>query len=62
MGDEICEHSTNFCWVRFAGKMLANNLLYNIIWAQEDERSVRIVNSSRTKIMDAAGMEPMTSR
>ncbi len=27
MGDEISEHSTNFCWVRFAGKMPASNIL-----------------------------------
>ncbi len=30
MGDEISEHSTNFCRVRFSEKMLANNILYNI--------------------------------
>jgi hypothetical protein len=44
MGDEISEHSTNFCWVCFTGKLLANNILFNILWTQEDERRSRIVN------------------
>jgi hypothetical protein len=44
VGDEISEHSTNFCWVRFSEKMLPNNILYNILGAQEDERRVKIVN------------------
>jgi hypothetical protein len=44
MGDEISEHSTNFCRVHFAAKMPASNILYNILWAQEDERRARIVN------------------
>jgi hypothetical protein len=44
MEDEFSEHSTNFCWVCFAGKMPANNILYNILWVQEDERIARIVN------------------
>jgi hypothetical protein len=61
MEDEISEHSTNFCWVRFAGKMPASNILYNILWVQEDERRARIVIPAE-KIMDAAGIEPMTSR
>jgi hypothetical protein len=43
MEDEISEHSTNFCWVHFAGKMSASNILYNILWVQEDERRARIV-------------------
>jgi hypothetical protein len=60
--DEISEHSTNFCWARFAGKMPANNILYNILSAQEDERRARIVNAAEKKIMDEAGIEPMTSR
>jgi hypothetical protein len=34
MEDEIPEHSTNFCWVCFAGKMPASNILYNILWVQ----------------------------
>jgi hypothetical protein len=25
MEDEISQHSTNFCWICFAGKMPANN-------------------------------------
>jgi hypothetical protein len=28
----------------FAGKMPANNILYNVSWAQEDEKRARIVN------------------
>jgi hypothetical protein len=46
MRDEISEHSTNFCWVCFAGKMPTSNILYNILWVQEDERIARIVNPS----------------
>jgi hypothetical protein len=44
MEDEISEHSTNFCWVCFAGKMPANNILFNILWVPEDERRAVIVN------------------
>jgi hypothetical protein len=61
MEDEISEHFTNFCCVRFAGKMPASNLLYNILWVREDERRTRIVNPAE-KVMDAAGIEPVTSR
>ncbi len=61
MEDVICEHATNFCWVGFAGKMPARNLLYNILWVQENERRARIVNPAE-KNMDAAGIEPVTSR
>ncbi len=61
MEDEISEHSTNFCWVRFAGKMPASNILYKILWVQEDERRARIVNSVE-KYMDAGGIELVTSR
>jgi hypothetical protein len=43
MEDEISEHSTDFCWVCFAGKMPAKNIRYNILWVQEDERRARIV-------------------
>jgi hypothetical protein len=62
MKDDIFEHSINFCWVCFAGKMPASNILYRILWVQEDERRARIVNPTEKKIMDAAGIEPMTSR
>jgi hypothetical protein len=41
---EISAHSTNFCWVGYAGKMPASNILYNILRVQEDERRARIVN------------------
>ncbi len=61
MEDEISEHSTNFCSVRFAGKMPANNIPYNILRVQEDERRPRIVNPAE-KNMDATGIGPVTSR
>ncbi len=47
MEDEIFEHSTNFCCVCFAGKMRANNILYNMLWVQEEERRARIVNPAK---------------
>jgi hypothetical protein len=49
MEDEISEDSTDFCWVCFAGKMPANNILYSILWVQEDERGARIVNPEEKK-------------
>ncbi len=61
MEDETFEHPTNICWVPFAGKKPANNILYNILWIKEDERRARIVNPAE-KIMVSAGIEPMTSR
>jgi hypothetical protein len=60
MEDEVSELSTNFCWVYFAGKMPASNILYNLLWVQEDERRARIINPAE-KNMDAARIEPMTS-
>jgi hypothetical protein len=41
--------------------MPANDILYNKLWAQEDERRARIVNPKEKKIMDAAGIEPWRS-
>jgi hypothetical protein len=61
MEDEISEHFTHFCWVCYAGKMPASNILYNILWVQEDERRARNVIQQK-KTMDAAGIEPVTSR
>jgi hypothetical protein len=49
MEDEISEHSTDFSWVCFTGKMPASNILYDIIWVQEDERRARIVNPAEKK-------------
>jgi hypothetical protein len=46
MEDEIPEHSITFCWVCFAEKMPASNILYRILRVQEDERRARIVNPS----------------
>jgi hypothetical protein len=40
--------------------MPASNILYNILWVQEDERRARIVNPAE-KNMGAAGIEPVTS-
>jgi hypothetical protein len=63
MGDGISEHFITFCWVCFAGKMPASNILYIILWVQEDERRARIVNPAEKKMdMDAPRIEPMTSR
>jgi hypothetical protein len=60
MEHEISEHPTNFCWVCFAGKIPAYNILYNVLCViQEDERRARIVNPAE-KVMDAAGIEPVT--
>jgi hypothetical protein len=56
----IFEHITTFCWVCFAGKMPANNILYNLLWVQDDERRARIVNPVE-KNMDAAGIEHVPS-
>ncbi len=52
MVDEISEHSVTICWVCSAGfvllglfgKMPTSNILYRILWVQEDERRARIVN------------------
>jgi hypothetical protein len=46
MEDEIFEHSKTFCWVRFAVKMSASNVVYRVLWVHEDERRARIVNSA----------------
>jgi hypothetical protein len=62
MEDELFEHSITFCLVRFAGKMPASNILYRIVWIQQDERRSRIVNPEEKKIMDAAGIESVTPR
>jgi hypothetical protein len=57
----IFEDTITFCWVRFAGKMPASNILYNLLWVPEDERRARIVDPVG-KNMDAAWIEPVTSR
>jgi hypothetical protein len=38
-----------------------SNILYRILWVEEDERRARIVNPA-DKIMDAAGIELVSSR
>jgi hypothetical protein len=42
--------------------MPASNILYRILSVQVYERRARIVHPAEKKIMDAAGIEPMTSR
>jgi hypothetical protein len=42
--------------------MPASNILFKLLWVQEDGRRARIVNPVEKKNMDAAGIEPMTSR
>jgi hypothetical protein len=39
----IFEHSITFCWIRFAGKMPASNIQYNLLWVHEYDRRARIV-------------------
>jgi hypothetical protein len=59
MEDEISEHSTNFCWVHFAGnKMPASHILYKILWVQKDERTARIVNPAEKKLWMPQGLNP----
>jgi hypothetical protein len=58
MGDEISEHSITFCWVCFAGKMPASNILYNILLVQEAERRARIVDPTETKLWMQQGLNP----
>jgi hypothetical protein len=35
---------------RFGGKMPASNILYNILWVQEDGKRARIVNPADKKL------------
>jgi hypothetical protein len=58
MEDEFSEHSTNFCWACFAGKMPASNIMYNILWVQEDERRARIVNPAEKRLWMQQGLNP----
>jgi hypothetical protein len=62
MEDETFELTTNFCWVCFAGKMPASNILCNILWVQEDEIRARIVDPAEINYGCSAGIEPVTSR
>jgi hypothetical protein len=41
--------------------MPASNIMYNVLWVQEDERRARIVNPVENN-MNATGIEPVTSR
>jgi hypothetical protein len=59
MEDEIFRHSMTFCWVHFAGKMPASNILYRILWVQGDERRARvIVNPAEKKLWIQQGLNP----
>jgi hypothetical protein len=61
MNDKIFEHSITFSWVRFARKDACQQHTEQNIMVQVDERRARIVNPAE-KSMDAAGIEPVTSR
>jgi hypothetical protein len=43
MGDGIAGDTKHFLWDHFDGKIPANNILYNILWAPADERRARII-------------------
>jgi hypothetical protein len=58
MEDQTSEHSTDFFWVCFAGKMPTSNLLFCISWVQEDERRARIVNLAEKKLWMQQGLNP----
>jgi hypothetical protein len=58
MEDEIFEHSITFFWVRFAGKIPASNILYRILWVEDDERRARIVNQAEKKSWMQQGLNP----
>jgi hypothetical protein len=45
----IFELTIAFCWFPFAGKMPARNILYNLLWVQENERRARIVKPEEKK-------------
>jgi hypothetical protein len=38
--------------------MPASNILYNILWIQEDERRARIVNPAENKLWMQQGLNP----
>jgi hypothetical protein len=57
MEDDIFEHSITFCWVCFGGKMHASNILYTILWVQDDERRARIVKPAQ-KLWMQQGLNP----
>jgi hypothetical protein len=56
MEDEIFEHAITYCWVCFAVKMPASNILYRILWVQEDERRARIFDPAEKKIWMQQGL------
>ncbi len=58
MGDAISEHTTHFHHHHFAGKMPANDILYNILWAPLDERRARIINPAEKKLWLEKGLNP----
>jgi hypothetical protein len=62
MEDEIPGATTHFIWDHFDGKIHANNILYNILWAPADERRARINISAEKEITMAAGIGPSISR
>jgi hypothetical protein len=57
-GKKFSEHFITFRWVLFAGKMPASNILYRILWVQEDERRARIVNPPERTLWMQQGLSP----
>jgi hypothetical protein len=43
MGNDVPGDTTQFLWDHFDGKIPANNILFNIIWAPADEKRARII-------------------
>jgi hypothetical protein len=58
MEDEVSQHSTIFCWVCFAGKMPVTNILYRILWVEEDERRARNLNPAEKKLWIQQELNP----
>jgi hypothetical protein len=60
MGDKVPEHPTNFCWGHFAGEMpptTSCTIYYGLRQMKEEQQSL----IQQKKIIDAVGIEPLTS-
>ncbi len=55
MEDEISEHSSNFCWVCFVGKIPASNILYNGFKRMKEEQGLLI---QQKKVQMQQGLNP----
>jgi hypothetical protein len=58
MEDEISEVSTNFCWVRFAGKVPASNILYNIYYGFKRMKEKQGLNPAEKNLWMQQGLNP----